>query len=392
MSRVRAFAFRYETPRQPALWEAESADLTTRPERAQGRLAPDALHIAPPPEHWTELSAPVPGALIAGTLPPDHLARFVLRIPKAWNGRLVVAASSGMTDERTYDLWFSDWALSKGYAFAATDKGVRRAVLDGDTVLMPRWPGSETARWAGRLETLAEFSRAQLKRLRGAEPERTYAFGLSNGGYVARKAAESSSGLFDGAAEAAGVLWRADSGNLLRELPAALRAVAKEPWDMPALARLGFDAPDERWRAHLAWYKAVYWEASFWLFAEEADPDYQGRPEDYDLDARPAEVRARIAAFENTGDLRIPLESVAARRDYLIARPGHADAYAALVRARGKGALHALEIVEDGSHIDASAKDFPFVAPLMPRARAAFERVVARVEAAATAPSSPRPR
>jgi hypothetical protein len=392
VSRVRAFAFRFETPRQPALWESDSADLTTRRERAEGRLAPDALHIAPPPEHWTTLDAPVPGTLVAGTLPPDHLARFVLKVPRDWNGRLVCAASSGMTDERTYDLWFADWAMTQGYAFAATDKGVRRAVLDGDTVLMPRWAGSETARWAGRLEALAEFSRAALKRLRGAEPERTYAFGLSNGGYVARKAAESSSGLFDGAAEAAGVLWRADSGNLLRELPAALRATATPRADDAALAPLGLDAPDERWSAHRAWYRAVYWEASFWLFAEEVDPAYDGRAEDYDLDARPEEVRERIRAFENTGELKIPLESVAARRDYLIARPGHADAYAALVRARGKGALHALEIVENGTHIDSSAKDFPFVAPLMPRARAAFERLVARVEGAATAPSSPRPR
>ena len=392
MSRVRAFSFRYELPRKPDLRESESADLTTAPERARGALAPDALHIAPPPERWTALDAPVPGTLLTGALPPDHLARFTLRIPRDWNGRLVVAAASGITDERTYDLWFSDWALTRGYAFAATDKGVRRAVLDGDTVLMPRWPGSEVARWAGRLEALAELSRAQLKRLRGAEPERTYAFGLSNGGYVARKAAESSSGLFDGAAEAAGVLWRADAGNLLRELPAALRATANEPWDEAALARLGFDAPDERWRAHRGWYKAAYWEPSFWLFAEEVDPSYDGRAEDYDLDARPAEARARIAAFENTGDIKIPLESVAARRDYLIARPGHAEAYAALVRARGKGALHALEIVEDASHIDSSAKDFPFVAPLMPRARAAFERLVARVESASTAPSSPRPR
>lgn len=381
MSVIRSYGFRVDLPRQPLFEETELPDLTTAPARAAGSLAPDALHIVPPKDYWTKLDRAVPGRLLTGTLPDDHFARFLLRVPRDWNGKLVVAAASGVTDENTYDLYFSDFALSKGYAFAATDKGVRRAVLDGTTVLMPMVPEAGVARWAGRLEALAILARAQLRRLRGREPERTYAVGLSNGGFVARKAAESASGLFDGAVEISGVLWRADRGNLLRQLPAALRATAREPWDRPALEALGFGAGGA-WEPLLQFYRAAYWEASLGVFVADLDPDYRGALADYDLDARPASVREAVAAFGNTGDLRVPLISIAGERDYLISCPGHARAYEELVKARGKGALHRVKYVPGASHIDTNRDMHPFVEPLMPHAHAAFEELVGMVEKA----------
>lgn len=376
MSLIRAYGFRVDVPRQPVLEEAELADLTTAPARAAGTLTQDALHIAPPKSYWTQPSAPVPGRLYKGTLPDDHHARFLLRVPRDWNGRLVVAASSGVTDETTYDLWFSDFALSRGYAFAATDKGVRRVVLDGTTVLMPMIPEASVARWPARLEALAAFARDLCEKARGRAPERTYAVGLSNGGWIARRAAEK--GFVDGAVEVSGVLWRADKGGLLRELPAALRASRGEKWDEPALTALGFSAGGP-WDSLRAFYRSLYWEASLGLFVEDLDPGYKGSPEDYDLDARPA-VREAIAAFQNTGDLKVPLFSIAGERDYLISCPGHARAYEALVKARGKADLHRMEYVPDASHIDTNRETFPFVEPLMLRAHAAFDALVARVE------------
>lgn len=381
MSLIRAYGFRADLPVKPALDRADLPDLTTRAAREAGTVAADALHIAPPKEFWTALPRPVPGTLFAGTLPPDHHPRFLLRVPKEWNGRLVVAAASGITDENTYDLYFSDFLLSRGYAFAATDKGVRRAVLDGTTVFLPMIPEASASRWAGRLEDLAAHARALLEKARGRAPEKTYAVGLSNGGFIARRAAESPTGEFDGALEISGVLWRADRGNLLRELAAALRATREKEWDRPALKALGF-SPDGQWEPLLAFYRAAYWEASLALFVQDLDPDYRGAMEDYDFDARPAAVRAKVEALQNTGDLRVPLISLAGERDGLISYAGHARAYEDLVRSRGKSALHRAKYFPASSHIDTNREMFPFVEPLMPRAHEAFLELIAWVERA----------
>ncbi len=377
MSVPRAYAFRVDLPRAPGIVEADLPDLTTAPQRSAGTLAADALHIAPPKALWTPVPKPVPGMLVTGSLPPDNRARFVLRVPKDWNGRLVVAAASGITDENTYDLYFSDFALSRGYAFAATDKGVRRAVLDADTVVMPMTPESSVRRWAGRLETLVETARELIMRRHGSSPERVYAIGLSNGGFVARRAAEM--GFVDGAVEISGVMWRADAGGLLREMPALLRATAKEPWDQDAIARAGFPRVDAKWRPLCDLYKLVYWESSLGLFVSDLDPSYIGHVADYDLDRRPAALAA-IREFENTGELKVPLISIAGRRDYLIPCAGHAEAYRDLVRSKGKAGLHRLVLEDDAAHVDTNADMFPFVTPLMPRAHAAFDELVAWVD------------
>jgi hypothetical protein len=387
MSLLPSFAFRADVPVKPRRDSADVDDLTTRAERASGTLPADALHIAPPKEFWTPLPKPVPGRRVEGTLPDDHRARFVLRLPRDWNGSLVVAAASGITDERTYDLYFSDFALSRGCAFAATDKAVRRCVLDGDTVLMPHAPDNSVRRWASRLEALAVLARREAADFYGRAPRRSFAVGLSNGGYVARRAAESRAGLFDGALEISGVLWRAGAGSLLRELPAALRASAGPRWDEGALSLAGYPAAEGRWAPLRAFYKAAYWEASLGLFLGDVDPAYVGPAESYDLDARPASVRETIKTFENTGDLQIPLISLAGRRDYLIPHGPHAEGYAALVRGRGKTALHRLELVDDASHIDTNRELFPFVEPLMPRAHRAFDELVSLVDKRAAAPA-----
>lgn len=378
MKAVRALGLQLGLPK-PAVREArELADLTTAPDRAAGTLHLDAQHVAPPKALWTALKAPVPGLLVTGTLPPDQHARYLLRVPRDWNGRLVVAAASGVTSERTYDLYLSDYLLSRGYAFAATDKGVRSALVD-DVILLPQTPESSVRRWAPRLEDLARHAAAECEAARGRRPEFIYAAGLSNGGWIARKAAESASGLFAGAVEVSGVLWRADAGGLMRELPAALRATKKPPFDEPALSKAGFPAFDAKWQPVVGWYRDMYWGAVLHLFLGDLDPEYQGRLEDYELDSRPS-ARKAIEQFQNTGDLKAPLISVAGRQDWLIPCASHAEAYAALVKRQGKGRLHELEVVEDAAHIDTNADIFPFISPLMPRLHAAFERLVARVE------------
>lgn len=378
MKAVRALGLQLGLPKVPVRAAAEKPDLTTAPERAAGTVHMDALHVAPPQPLWTPLPKPVPGLLVEGTLPESHQARFVLRVPKDWNGRLVVSAASGITSERTYDLYLSDYLLSKGYAFAATDKGVRCAVVD-DVILVPQTPEASVRRWPARLEELAKAAIAECAAARGRKPEHVYAAGLSNGGWLARKAAESDCGLFSGAVEVSGVLWRADAGNILRELPAALRATKKAPFDEPALLKAGYPAFDAQWQPVVAWYRDMYWGAVMHLFLGDLDPGYQGRLEDYDLDARPT-VKKAIEQFQNTGDLKVPLVSVAGEQDWLIPPSSHAAAYAELVKRSGKGPLHELELVKGASHVDTNAQLFPFIVPLMGRFHAAFERLVARVE------------
>ncbi len=375
MKAVRALGLQLGLPRAPKYAAREMDDLTTRAERKAKAVHPDALHIAPPESFWTPLPDAVPGLLVEGTLAPDHHARFLLRIPKAWNGRLVCAAASGVTSERTYDLYLSDYLLKHGYAFAATDKGVRLGMVD-DVILIPQGEEYSVRRWAGRLEDLARAAVAECVKARGKRPDFTYAAGLSNGGFVARKAAESPSRLFDAAIEVSGVMWRADAGGLLRELPAMLRVP-------PAV--------DAKWAPVVAWYRDTYWDAVLNMFIGDLDPDYTGRPETYDLDSRSV-ARAAIQTFENTGDLKAPLVSIAGRQDWLIPCRGHAEAYASLVGRAGKSALHELIIVEDAAHIDTNAETFPFVVPLMPRLHAAFAALASRVESEATEPSSRRPR
>ncbi|MDX6768557.1 MAG: hypothetical protein SF051_03430 [Elusimicrobiota bacterium] len=369
MKAVRALGLQLGLPRVPVRVEEERADLSTFSERDTG-LAADALHVAPPKTLWTPLTGPVPGRLVTGTVAPEHQARFLLRIPTDWNGRLVVAAASGVTGERTYDLYLSDYLLSRGFAFAATDKGVRLGLVD-DVIVIPQTPETSVRRWAGRLEDLARLAIAECAKARGRKPDFVYAAGLSNGGFIARKAAESDAGLFDGAVEVSGVLWRADAGNLLRELPAALRATAAAPYDKKALAAAGYPDFDARWEPVVSWYRDSYWSAVLNMFIGDLDPGYHGPDEDYDLSKRPAALEA-IRSFENTGDLKVPLVSIAGRRDWLIPCASHAEAYAALVKKAGKSALHTLEIVEDASHIDTNAETFPFIVPLMPRLHAAF--------------------
>ena len=103
-------------------------DLTTAPQRA---TIPntfqwlDALAIAPAePADWTPLTKVVPGVLIKGTLKEDQQGRFLLRLPKEWNGKLVVAGAAGTRSEFNGDLVISDFVLQKGYAYASQNKGM----------------------------------------------------------------------------------------------------------------------------------------------------------------------------------------------------------------------------------------------------------------------------
>ena len=54
---------------------------------------------------------------------PQGQARFLLRLPDDWNGRLVVAGASGTRSEFNGDFAWSDYVVQKGYAYASQNKG-----------------------------------------------------------------------------------------------------------------------------------------------------------------------------------------------------------------------------------------------------------------------------
>src|SRR5216110_2069697 len=54
----------------------------------------------------------------------DANARWVLRLPTNWNGRLVVGVPGGLRSEFMGDFIFSDLVVQLGYAYVSTNKGM----------------------------------------------------------------------------------------------------------------------------------------------------------------------------------------------------------------------------------------------------------------------------
>src|SRR5215472_10864713 len=92
-----------------------------------GALTPrtDRAVISPNPPDRTPIKRMVPGIQVQGRFAddPKGYARFLLRLPDDWNGRLVVAGASGTRSEFNGDFAWSDYLVQKGYAYASQNKG-----------------------------------------------------------------------------------------------------------------------------------------------------------------------------------------------------------------------------------------------------------------------------
>jgi hypothetical protein len=122
--------------------------LTTPADNSLG-LAPGAFTprtdrdtIVPIDGKRTPINKAVPGLQIDGSIAsdPQHQARFLLRLPNDWNGRLVVAGASGTRSEFNGDFAWSDYVVQKGYAYASQNKGVLNLSIDSFTATTP--PGT----------------------------------------------------------------------------------------------------------------------------------------------------------------------------------------------------------------------------------------------------------
>ena len=171
----------------------------------------------------------VPGIQVDGYFPDtstsntnhgwNHDSQFVIRIPDAWNGKVVITGAPGVRGQYANDLVIGDWVLAQGYAFASTDKGNMGASFwdDGST------PGGSIREWHQRVTELAVATRDTVTKVRAHRPSRMYMAGISNGGYLTRWQLENRPDLYDGGLDWEGTLFRADGPNLFTYLPTALK-------------------------------------------------------------------------------------------------------------------------------------------------------------------------
>jgi len=401
----------------------------------RGVIAPDALNRTP-------ITKAMPGVQINARIASDSQgeARFLLRLPDDWNGRLVVAGASGTRSEFNGDFAWSDYVVQKGYAYASQNKGILNLYfpatgsadplacrLNPSSTLFVHFydndPGQEFSRWAGFMAEAARLARRGLDAHYGREPRRTYAVGTSNGGYQVRKAVESYPGLFDGGVDWEGTFVDAERPNLLTDLPPAILnfpdyvASGRDPNSTGAKNIRATSYPPDIVASATSsmWtnYSNSFWEVTQCQWQKRLDPTYDtygAGTGTYNYWARRSlsDVGAQIEAFETTGKIRRPLITVAGTMDALLPIDHHARAYARKVAAEqaergdddegdGKAAYRLYE-VQNGNHIETyksppqaatpPANTFPQLEFIEPHAQRAFDLLVDAVEHRAGLPPS----
>ncbi|WP_424532075.1 tannase/feruloyl esterase family alpha/beta hydrolase [Sphaerisporangium viridialbum] len=338
----------------------------------------------------------VPGAQIDGYFPDtstfntdhgwNHDSQFVIRLPERWNGGLVVAGTPGNRRQYANDFAISDWVLAQGYAYAATDKGNSGVTFYQDGVK----PGDALVEWNDRVTQLTRAAKAVVAQRYGRAPRRTYAAGISNGGYLVRWQLENHPELYSGGVDWEGTLWREDGPNLMTFLPAALRAypayaATGDAAAHDAMIAAGFAPGSEPlWDYH---YK-VYWDLTQRLYREELDPAYDGATEagtpycasgtpgcdtDYDYATRPRAVKKAVERISLTGRIGRPLITLHGTLDTLLPIGEDSDVYEKLIRSRGRDPLHRYYRIEGGNHVDGLYDAYPgLLRPILPCFRSAF--------------------
>ncbi len=367
------------------------------------------------PGYRSPAERPVPGRLIHTSLGLGQ--RTLVRIPDAWNGKLLAAGTPATRSEFANDLVFGETALAWGYAFASSNKGIEYNAIvvpddGGAATYAPPFPGpfpegtglrlgaldprpASIERWDDDYPQVVAFARAELRRLCGREPERTYAVGLSNGGGQVRTLLERHPELVDGGLDWAGVGW-SPVRNLLTALPAFVAAALPlveggevAPGDRERLLAIGFP-PDRRqddplhpslWRDHLAW-PPFYCDVTTFVYAQLLDAQ---APPLRTLEARmayrpSAAATERIARLAPAGRIGRPLVAIAGSADILIPPAINARPYLEAIVAAGNGGRAWFYEVEDGTHVDAFAAFGYGLRPQYPFAAAALAQLVAIVE------------
>jgi hypothetical protein len=425
----------------------ESPDLTTNnpattpannsiPGLLAGAFTPqtDRGVISPNPPNRTPIVRVVRGIQLDARVADDPTgeARFVLRLPDDWNGRLVVAGASGTRSEFNGDFAWSDYVVQKGFAYASQNKGVLNLFIVSLASPTPPeplacrlnpasqiWvhffdndPGHPFTDWAPRMVQAAALARDGLKAHYGRSPRKTFAVGTSNGGYQVRRAVETAPDLFDGGVDWEGTFVDAGAPNLLTDLPPAIL-------NFPDYAASGFSQnstaaknivaagypPDIVAGSLSLWglYSAQFWEVTQCQWQKRLDPTYDTYASgtgtyNYVSRLSVSNVGANFAAFATTGRIRRPLITVAGTMDGLLPIDHHARAYARKVAAAqderdddhgdgdGRPAYRLYE-VQNGNHIETFKDLFPQLELIQPHAQRAFDLLVDHVERGAALPA-----
>jgi len=374
--------------------------------------AADARAISPSPKPPLD---PIPGWRLMGSLWAGE--RHIIRIPRKWNGRLVVAGTPSQRSEFANDLIFSDPLLARGYAYACGNKsqGEGQVILSGtsrlevDGCVMPRFlipgglgvsfwqhaPAHTLERWMDEFFAITEVAREAIEQVHRNSPEAVYAIGLSNGGSQVRFALERSDG-YNGGLAWNGALWTKEC-NLLRQLPQAVEAM--ESGNSARLEGLGFP-PDVAGRSGGSLYAknfAVYWAVTAWLHAMLFDPQtsipygdvdspvpaeaWNGKIGSWRIERAPL-ILERIGAYSHTGTIRAKIIDVASEYDHLLPPKMHFYPYGELIRRAGCGASYRGELIPNAQHVDSWSEDpdYPQMHPAHPRVMEAFDELVRWVE------------
>jgi hypothetical protein len=384
--------------------------------------------ITPSPAKRTPVTKAVPGLQIQARIASDPAgqARFLLRLPSDWNGRLVVAGASGTRSEFNGDFAWSDYVVQQGYAYASQNKGVLNLRLsNGADPLACRLnpdlgvfvhffdndPGQPFTRWTEFMIKAARLARDGVKASYGQPPRFTYAVGTSNGGYQVRRAIETAPKLFDGGVDWEGTFVDEHAPNLLTDLPPAIlnfpdyRAAGfngattaakniQAAGYPPDIVLATAPAPVTFWNNH--W--AQFWEVTQCQWQKRLDPTYDtygSGTGTYNYVSRlsVSDVGAQVAAFANSGKIRRPLVTVAGTMDALLPIDHHARAYARKVASASKQerddddgdrddsrAAYRLYEIQNGNHIETYQDTFAQLELIEPHARRAFDLLVDQVE------------
>jgi pimeloyl-ACP methyl ester carboxylesterase len=423
-----------------------SADLTTAnanttpQDNSRAGLPPsaftprtDAQAVSPDAPYRTPLTRAVPGLQVTGGMADDPDARWVLRLPEAWNGKLVVGVPGGLRSEFMGDYIFSDFVVQQGYAYASTNKGTLNFFFTEPLIdplacrLSPPTAATSLAyvhfylaepkdtitEWFRRTLEATELAQAALEAYQARALERTYLIGISNGGHVVRRLLAESPQMYDGGIDWEGVYWQPGGPNILIDLPAALR-----PYRDYVLS--GFNRTGAAHQAIVAagyppdifanpptpantfspivgsLYETQannYWDVTTCVFAKEVDPAYQGPPEEYDYAGRlqPFHLSQRVKRIATDGDIRKPLITLQGTIDALLPINRHARPFRNAVVAAGRASQHRLYEVQNGNHIERyrqSCCNFTQLEFLQPHAHDSFQRLVGWIESGITPPAS----
>jgi len=392
----------------------------------------DRSVISPAVGDRTPITKKVPGIQLNAYIASDPTgqARFLLRLPNDWNGRLVVAGASGTRSEFNGDFAWSDYVVQKGYAYASQNKGVLNLQLStaADPLACRLNPasgvfvrfydnedGQPFTRWAEYMVKAADLARNGVKAGYGRWPAFTYAVGTSNGGYQVRRAVEIAPKLFDGGVDWEGTFVDEHAPNLLTDLPPAIlnypdyssgfsatSTAAKniQAAGYPPDLTIGTPPTVSLWGL----YSAQFWEVTQCQWQKRLDPTYNtyvSGTSTYNYVSRlsVSDVGAQTAAFATTGDIQRPLITVAGTMDALLPIDHHARAYArnvAAIAALSKGnqgngggnlpPAYRLYEVQNGNHIETFKVTFPQLELIQPHAQRAFDLLVGQVEAGTTLP------